>query len=72
MRRSFLSAFPVIGPHADIEMELMLAGKKPITWTFVAPDDATCDDIRMQKAHRDRKLLDRAVTQGKLISVDVE
>lgn len=72
LRRNFLAAFPVVGPHSDIETELMLAGKKPMTWTFVAPDDATFDDSRMQKAHRDRKLLDKAVAEGKLIAVDVE
>jgi hypothetical protein len=72
MKRSFLALFPVVGPHADIEAELMLVGKKPITWSLVVPDDVTFKAWRTQKEHQDRKLLDQAVAEGKLIAVDVE
>jgi hypothetical protein len=72
IKRSFLAAFPVVGPHTNIEAELMLAGKKPLTWTFVAPDDMTFKDLSMQKDHQGRKLLDCAVAERKLIAVDIE
>lgn len=72
IKSRFLASFPVIGPHADIEADLMLAGKKPITWVFVAPDEAKFDDPRMQRQHEGRKRLDRAVEEGRLIAIDVE
>lgn len=71
LKRAFLSAFPVIGPHHCIEAELMLAGKKKITWFPVAHDDVVFEDYEFQKLHDDRKILDIAVAEGKLISVDV-
>lgn len=71
LKEKFLSALPVIGPHADIEADLMLAGKKPLMWTFVAPDEMHFDDPRMQKQHEDRKRLDQAVKEGKLIALDI-
>tara|TARA_R110002124_G_scaffold73157_11_gene196239 strand:- start:1580 stop:2236 length:657 start_codon:yes stop_codon:yes gene_type:complete len=72
IKSRFLASFPVIGPHADIEADLMLAGKKPITWVFVAPDEARFDDPRMQRQHEGRKRLDKAVEEGRLIAIDVE
>jgi hypothetical protein len=72
IKRSFLAAFPVVGPHANIEAELMLAGKKPITWAFVASDEVILRGLGAQKKQQGRKLLDRAVADGKLIAVDVE
>lgn len=67
-----MAAFPVVGPHADIEAELMLAGGKPLMWMPVAPDDAVFDDPYLQREHEGRKRLDKAVEDGKLISIDVE
>jgi hypothetical protein len=72
LKRSFLAAFPVVGPHAGVESELLLAGKKPLGWTLVAPDDTQFKDPRMQKDHQGRMLLDRAVASGNLIAIDVE
>jgi hypothetical protein len=62
---------PVIGPHAGIEAELLLAGKKPLGWTSVDPDNMVFNDPQMQAEHEGRKKLDEAVRQGKLVSADV-
>jgi hypothetical protein len=72
LKQKFLAAMPVIGPHAHIEAELMLAGKKPLTWVIAAPDETVYQDPYMQKDHEGRKLLDQAVREGKLIAKDVE
>lgn len=72
LKRSFLAAFPVIGPHADIEAELMLAGRKPLTWLNIVPDEFKDSSPRAKKMHRDIKLLDKAVAEGKLLSIDVK
>ena len=37
--KAVLAQLPVIGPHADIEAELLLAGIKPIGWVSVYRDD---------------------------------
>jgi hypothetical protein len=70
LKRDFLAALPVIGPHADIEAELLLAGIKPVGWLWIYPDDETFKNWRMRKEQRDRKILDRAVAEGKLKSID--
>ncbi len=72
LRNKFLSQLPVVGPHADIEAELMLAGLKPITWTVVVPEDKHIEDLRIKIRHEGRKRLDEAVKEGKLIAIDVE
>ena len=75
LKRAFLSVFPVIGPHADIEAELLLAGKKPVA-SFVVDDfdDEQLSNLsqRSLKKHLDRLRLDDAVEFGKLISKDVK
>lgn len=75
----FASKLPVIGPHADIETELMLAGTKPLTWVSVetqAPYAPTEKDIKHaeeeQKAHLLRQKLDKDAAAGKCISADLE
>jgi hypothetical protein len=72
LKRDFLAAFPVIGPHTWIEGEMMVSGKKPLTWMPVNPDDAQLPDRKWQKWHQDRKLCDHAVAEGKLIAKDIE
>ncbi|WP_421896394.1 hypothetical protein [Marinoscillum sp.] len=72
LKNKLLAAFPIIGPHADIEAEMMLAGKKPVTWMFVMPDDGKPRDIRIKLEQEGRKKLDQAVKEGKLVSIDVE
>lgn len=73
LRRHFLNAMPVIGPHADIEAELLLAGIKPVGFLFVFRDEEKefLQDWRSKKLYRDVKILDQAVTQGKLKSMDM-
>ena len=68
---SVAGSLPVIGPHAGIEADLLLAGKKPLGWVIVEPDDATFQDPFDQAEHEGRKKLDEAVRQGKLKSMDV-
>ena len=64
------SQLPVIGPHAGIEGELMLAGKKPMTWMSV--DDRTdVGNDEFKHEQKMRRLLDKQVEAGKLVSVDV-
>ncbi|MGQ0527306.1 MAG: hypothetical protein ACT4OY_04660 [Alphaproteobacteria bacterium] len=62
---------PVIGPHADIECELLLAGIKPAGWLTIGSREQAGDDFRLRKIVRDIPLLDQAVKEGKLISRDV-
>jgi hypothetical protein len=71
LKQAFLAACPVIGPHAGIEVDLMLAGKKPLTWIPVFSDQANFADWRVMKMHEDRLRLDAAVEQGLLIAKDV-
>lgn len=71
LKRHFMAAFPVIGPHSDIEPELMLSGKKPLTWMVVMSDNMVSKDRRLQKEHEGRKQLDEAVENGTLIASDV-
>ena len=66
LKRQFFATFPVVGPHTHIESDLMLAGKKPLTWVYVARDDEP-ETIES----RGRKRLDEAVTDGRLLAVDV-
>lgn len=49
---SVVGRLPVIGPHAGIEAELMLAGKKPLTWIMVYPDNAQLSDPDQQKEQK--------------------
>ncbi|GEM_PF-207686 len=72
LKREFLAAFPVIGPHVGIEAELMLAKKKDITWSPVFDGDTNFGDDRILKMHLDRKRMDQAVEEGALIAMDVE
>ena len=72
IKTRFLSEFPVIGPYTDIEADLMLAGKKPLTWTLVVPEDCLHEGIGTLIEHEGRKRLDKAVEEGRLISRDVE
>lgn len=60
---------PVIGPHADIEGELLLAGKKPLGWIAVLPPSADPDLCRQELDVQRR--LGHAVAEGKLIAADV-
>lgn len=75
----FAAKLPVIGPHADIEADLMLAGTKPLTWLNVTerePCKITDEDIQRaaeeQKGHKLRQVLDKDVAAGKFISADLE
>lgn len=72
LKESFLAAMPVIGPHAHIESELMLAGEKPLTWIFVFPDTADFSHPEVKNIYKAQKKLDQAVLEGRLISQDVE
>ncbi|MBL8846814.1 MAG: hypothetical protein JNN24_13680 [Hyphomicrobium zavarzinii] len=69
----FLATLPVIGPHAGIEAELLLAKRKPIGGPFLIADDSDpkkmCRSIL--KASLDRIRLDEAVENGRLSSVDL-
>lgn len=72
LKRKFLATLPVIGPHANIEAEMMLAGKKPITWMHAMKENEHTEDIRLKIEQRGRKLLDKAVESGQLIAIDVK
>jgi len=69
LKQQFLAAFPVIGPHSNIEAELMLAGTKPIAQygLFDLPPNAP---VQFKKEVHDRLRLDRAVADGLLVSTD--
>lgn len=70
--QKFMAQFPVIGPHAGIECELMLAGIKPVTWMPVLTANSAYRYTRgLLEEQRRRILLDRAVEEGKLISRDI-
>ena len=71
LTEKFLAAFPVIGPHADIEGELMLAGQKPIALFDVFTPHPN-DDFERKKMCYDRLRMDQAVTNGTLVSADRE
>lgn len=72
LKRTLLAAFPVVGPHDAIEADLMLAGKKPLTWVDVYDDVSQILDRRLYHAHIGRLRLDEAVAQGRLLAADVE
>jgi uncharacterized protein YuzE len=72
LTRNFLAAFPVLGPHESIECELMLAGTKPVAWLEVLPDYLTFQNSKAQKRHNDRKILDRTVAEGRLLTTDIQ
>ena len=80
LKRNILAAFPVVGPHADIEAELMLSGKKPLTWLHIPYPDweipknvpiTSDNDWREVKEAHGTIELDKAVSKEKLISEDV-
>ncbi len=68
LKRDFLAAMPVIGPHSDIECELLLAGKKPVGWVTTNNPRMPRDGWSAKKSLRDVKILDEAVANGKLKS----
>lgn len=68
---SLAGQLPVIGPHANIEARLLLAGKKPLGWVLVEPDELVFDNPSAQAEHEARKGLDEAVRAGKIIAEDV-
>jgi len=68
LKRAILAAFPVVGPHTGIESDLMLSGQKPLTWIYANSSDKLPETIES----RAQKRLDEAVSQGKLIAMDVE
>lgn len=66
---------PVIGPHADIEAELLLAKRKPIGGPFLVVNISELPKATsrsMLKAALDRIKLDEAVKTGELFSLDLE
>ena len=73
LRRSFAHALPVNGPHANIECELLLAGKKPVGWFDIYSPQQIEDNKRSEKKIKelhDQERLDQAVKDGKLKSAD--
>ncbi len=71
---SVAGSFPVIGPHDGIEAELMLAGKKPLTWSPVIPAEAyegLTPKMLEGTLAGDFMKLEEGVRQGKLKSMDV-
>lgn len=53
-----IAALPLIGPHDEQEVELMLAGAKPVTMLWPHPDEQEKID-RLDQAVRDGKLISR-------------
>jgi len=77
LKRDFLATLPVIGPHANIEADLMLAGLKPLTWFPAYPDEelkagTLILNEGLKTWHYARKKLDKAVENGTLLSMDIE
>ncbi len=80
LKTIFLAQIPIIGPHSDIEGELLLLGKKPLGWISI---NLTNDprliaerltSIKWQQITKERDIqrqLDKAVSQGRLYSIDV-
>lgn len=68
-----LSRLPVIGPHADIEAELLLGGVKPLgllnVWSL---NEIPAGHLPWIKEYLDVRKLDKAVDEGRLISYDVQ
>lgn len=68
-----LSRLPVIGPHADIEAELLLGGVKPLGWLNVwSLDGIPAGYLPAIKQYLDVQKLDKAVHEERLISYDVQ
>ncbi len=71
---SVVGGLPVIDPHGGLEADLMLAGKKPLTYFPAWPDNRPPPPHSNQYAfgiYEATRKLDEAVRQGKLKSVDV-
>lgn len=69
LRRKFMAQFPVIGPHANIECELMLANMKPLALLPVFDFSGTEEiPAHLKKCHSDRIRLDQAAEDGRLLS----
>ncbi len=69
LKEHFYAAMPVIGPHAGIDAELMLAGKKPICILPVFEYNPN-EEFIYKKRNYDRLRLDKAVEEGQLVSTD--
>jgi hypothetical protein len=67
----FFAQFPMVGPHSDIEGELLLNGTKPLGWISILPDTADPNHPPFIKEREVQARLDAAVEEGRLSSKDV-
>ena len=71
LKNLLLSQLPVIGPHSDIEGQLLLNGTKPMGWIDLLPPTADPGFGSNRKKLELQKQLDQAVEDGRLKSADV-
>jgi len=62
-----VGSFGLVAPHAGVEVQLLISGCKPIGMicSIDLPTDSSLSPDELQE-HLERKLLDQAVTEGKL------